>query len=322
LLGEILLQQTQVSRVVQLWPSFLSRFPTLEALARAEEEEVVAAFAGLGYYRRARLLHRLAQRLVQEGWPRTPSQLAALPGLGPYTAAALAAFAFGSDEPPVDGNICRVAARVLASPHPVGSRALQKQAAQLAKTLAQESPPEVFEALMELGALVCRPQRPHCCQCPLQEHCQAWKKQEPTVFPRRKAPRKKEFPTWVALWVEDPLGRVLLQRVGEPPLLGLWLPPLHRGSGLPQERAQALLQSLGLGGPLQPLGHLHHHITHRNITLLLYRAPGQLKVAEGDESRRWWDGQEALPTSSLLQKMAHLVKSQRPQEASSWFAQP
>lgn len=308
LVSEVMLQQTQAIRVAELLPGFLERFPTLERLAAAEEEEAVAAFAGLGYYRRARLLHRLAREVSLRGWPRDLRELAQLPGLGPYTAAAVAAFAFGKLTPPVDGNVCRVAARLLALDLPLGSPLLRARAAQLATGLAEQSgTPEVFEALMELGATVCTPAQPRCSTCPLASRCAAFQAGQPTAFPRPRPGRARETPTWVALWAENPAGEVLLQRIVEPPLAGLWLPPLDRGEGELEARAAALAQRAGVCASPSFVGNVRHHITHRRITVVLFRAKVLPAVREADNRWRWAKPSAFLPTSSLAAKLAKLV---------------
>jgi len=306
LVSEVMLQQTQASRVAERLPALLARFPTVQALAAAPEEAVVAAFAGMGYYRRARLLHRAAQRIAACGFPRTAAELAALPGVGAYTAAAVAAFAFGALQPPVDANLCRVTARLLALPYPPGARALVAATRELAGSMAAScGTPELFEALMELGATVCTPKAPACSRCPLQEHCAARLAGTPAAFPLPKPQRARTFPSWVALWAENPAGQVLLERLKDPPLAGLWLPPLDRGEGEPEPRARQLARRLQLPQPVFS-GSITHHITHRTIAVLVFRAPAPLSVRE-NHGHRWASVGEALPTSSLFAKMAQVV---------------
>lgn len=314
--SEVMLQQTQASRVAELLPAFLRRFPTLERLAQATEDEVVAAFAGLGYYRRARLLHRLAQQVVQKGWPRDPKGLARLPGLGPYTAAAVAAFAFGVLSPPVDGNLCRVTARLLALALPLGSASLRTRAEALAEGLARESgTPEVFEALMELGATVCTPAQPRCSDCPFAPRCAAYRHGDPAAYPRPRRRRAPEAPVWVALWVENLAGQVLLRRLTHPPLEGLWLPPLDRGEGEPALRAAHLAGLLGFPSRVQYVGSVRHHITHRRITVMLFQTEGGLAVREPGDGLQWAEPSAFFPTSSLGSKLADLVAGRRTKEA-------
>lgn len=318
LVSEVMLQQTQASRVALLFSRFLERFPTLESLAEAKEDEVVAAFAGLGYYRRARSLHRLAREVALRGWPQKAQELEKLPGLGPYTAAAIAAFAFGELSPPVDGNLCRITARLFALDGPHGSPTLKAQAQQLAQRLADATAsPEVFEALMELGATVCTPQKPQCPACPWAARCAAFLSGKPTAFPRPQPQRATETLTWVALWVENAVGEVLLRKLTEPPLLGLWLPPLHRGDGDPQHRALALARETGCTATPTWVGSVRHHITHRRITVMLFRAEPPLGVRETANGFRWALPSAFLPTSSLAKKLAQLAKTHGLKETST-----
>lgn len=306
--SEVLLQQTQAERVAQRLPAFCQRFPTLEALAEASEEEVVAAFSGLGYYRRARLLHQLARHVRGLGWPQQAEDLVKLPGLGPYTAAAVAAFSFGQATPPVDGNLCRVVARLRGLPLAMGSAALREQARREALGLfAQAQTVEVFEALMELGALVCTPHNPACSSCPWQARCLAWQQGEPEKVPLPRPRRPRQLVSWVALWAEDSQGRVLLQQLCQPPLAGLWLPPLDRGEGEPQKRASQLAWQLAHPATPRWLGSLSHHITHRRITVHLFHLRVSAQAAEAGGYYRWWQPGDGVPTSSLLAKMAALV---------------
>jgi A/G-specific adenine glycosylase len=306
-----MLQQTQVGRVAEAFPSFMQRFPSLEALAAAPEEEAVHAFSGLGYYRRARLLHASARAVVARGgWPRSPAELAALPGFGPYTSAAVAAFAFTGADPPVDGNVARVTARLRALDLPMGSSALLAAGRELAAGLHAETPtPEVWEALMELGATVCTPASPRCDGCPLANSCAALAAGAPSAYPGPRRARSRERQRWVAVWLQRPDGRVLLRRVDDGPLLaGIWLPPyavIPEGAE-PASAARALAGEAGFVGLLSPAPAVRHGITHRDIRVLPFVA-----TISGDgvaEAMPGWSWQNpaapALPTSSLLGKLA------------------
>ena len=164
-LSEVMLQQTRASVVIERYPAFITRFPDLERLAAAKTAEVLAAWSGLGYYRRARALHAAARQLVQHGgFPRTAEELAALPGIGRYTAAAIASIAFAQPCAVVDGNVERVLGRVF--------RISEKQVWHVAKELLHPQCPGDFnQAMMELGAMVCVPKSPLCSQCPLFTWC-------------------------------------------------------------------------------------------------------------------------------------------------------
>src|SRR3954464_9149494 len=165
-ISEVMLQQTRVDVVVPYYLRFVARFPTLQTLAASPLDDVLALWSGLGYYARARNLHRAAQACGGE-LPRTAAELRALPGLGPYTAAAVASLAFGEDAPLVDGNVARVLARVFALSGDARSKAWK-----LAPTLLPPGRSGPFnEALMELGATICTPRSPDCPRCPLSGDC-------------------------------------------------------------------------------------------------------------------------------------------------------
>jgi len=311
LVSEVMLQQTQVDRVAEAFPRFMRRFPSLEALAAAPEEDAVHAFSGLGYYRRARLLHASARAVVgRGGWPRSAAELAALPGFGPYTSAAVAAFAFAGSDPPVDGNVSRVTARLRALDMPMGSSALLAAGRELAAGLHVETPtPEIWEALMELGATVCTPASPRCDACPLADSCAALAAGAPLAYPGPRPTRPQERQRWVAVWLQRQDGRVLLRRIDEGPLLaGLWLPPyavLSDGAD-PTSAARAVAGQAGFAGTLSPAPAVRHGITHRDIRVLPYVAaiPGD-RVAEAMPGWSWQHpAAPAVATSSLLGKLA------------------
>jgi len=314
LVSEAMLQQTQVERVVPFFRRFLERFPTVESLAEATADEAVAVFSGLGYYGRARRLHGAARLIVAGGgWPRDAAALRALPGLGSYTGAAVAAFAFGGAEPPVDGNVARVAARWRGLAATAGSASLTRAAEAFAAELHAEAPlPEIFEALIELGATVCTPRSPRCDACPLRPGCRGSLAPHEYPLPRRAAtPRAVE---WVAVWLEDATGRVLLRRAPDGGLLaGLWLPPFTLGSdGLKVEAAAELAAAFGYMGPLAALAVVRHSITHHRIAVHPFKAllapgtherPGDLALRD--------PASPGVPTSSLLAKL-HRVCSLPP----------
>ncbi len=186
-ISEVMLQQTTVAAVRPRWESFLRRFPDLAALARAPEQRVLAEWSGLGYYARARNLHRAAREIVRRGgFPRTLEELRRLPGVGPYTASAIASIAFGIPAAVVDGNVARVLCRVFAlrvePRRPAAERRLQGLADGL---IPPERPGAFNQALMELGATVCLPRTPRCPACPLRRSCAARKLGTPEAFPAR-----------------------------------------------------------------------------------------------------------------------------------------
>ena len=304
-------QQTRLDRVVPAFRRFLERFPTVRDLAAADAEEVLQEFSGLGYYTRARLLHRAARAIARQGaWPTTFDTLRSLPGFGPYTAAAVAAFAFGGNEPPVDGNVARVTARLASLSLAMGSGRLLREGRRVAGALfAETGTPKVWEALMELGATVCTPASPSCASCPLASACAGLSTGAPASFPLPRARRKREVQHWAVLWLERPDGSVLLRRVDHGPLLeGLWLPPfvVVPDAGSAAEAARALARENGLDLSLTPAGTLKHSITHRDIRLLPFVgiAPGA-RVGEAADGASWQD--PLAPTvgvSTLVAKLA------------------
>jgi A/G-specific adenine glycosylase len=309
LVSEVMLQQTQVDRVVEGFRRFMERFPTLEALAAATSDEAVEAFSGMGYYGRARRLHLAARDIAARGaWPRDAAALAALPGVGAYTSAAVAAFAFAGADPPVDGNVCRVAARVLRSPLAAGSAALTRLAAAMARELHAEAPcPEVFEALMELGATVCSPQAPRCPACPLRGSCRGHAEAE--RLPRSRPARRPVDLRWVALWLVRADGAVLLRPVPDGALLaGLWLPPLAAVAAGTEVRdaAAALASANGFAGSLGGAAIVRHAITHHRIEVVPFVGAWPGTLVRETESDRCFRSPAApgLPTSSLLGKLA------------------
>lgn len=188
-LSEVMAQQTTLDVVVPRWERFRRRFPTVEALARARESEVLAEWSGLGYYARARNLHRAARAVAAAGvFPRTLEGWRALPGVGPYTAAAVASICFGVPEPVVDGNVVRVLCRLRSLKLDPKAPATLAKVRALARPLVPKRKPGDFnQALMELGALVCTPRAPRCGACPLRSSCRAAASGMPEAFPRAAA---------------------------------------------------------------------------------------------------------------------------------------
>jgi A/G-specific adenine glycosylase len=231
LVSEVMLQQTRVEAVVPYFERWMRRFPDVRSLAAADVDEVLKLWQGLGYYRRALRLHDAARWLVAERdgvFPASRDGLRSLPGVGPYTSAAVAALAFGEDQLAVDGNVRRVAARLLGRAGLPADREVERVLAALlgggnGREQGRNVPrPPVAEALIELGALVCTPRAPSCDACPLRSGCYAAAQGTPEAFPapraRRKAPRRRRY----ALVALDG-DRVWLRRRGEDEMLGgLW----------------------------------------------------------------------------------------------------
>ncbi len=221
-LSEIMLQQTTVKTVIPYFRDFIARWPTLRDLAAAELDQILHAWQGLGYYARARNMHACARRVVEEHDGRFPAAEAALrelPGIGAYTAAALAAIAFGRRAIVVDGNVERVMARLFAVEAPLpGAR---KRLADLAASLTPaERAGDYAQALMDLGATICTPRAPDCASCPLAPDCAARASGRPDRWPLRAPKKRRPVRRGVAFWLEDSTGAVLLRRRAEAGLLG------------------------------------------------------------------------------------------------------
>ena len=240
-LSEIMMQQTTYGTVLPYYERFLSRFPTVVALAKADEADVLKAWEGLGYYARARNLLAGARRIVQGGrpaWPKTAEAWAQVPGVGPYTAAALSSVLSGERVPVVDGNVARVFARHWRLADDFSKQnARAKLAERLRPEIARARVPGDFnQAMMELGALVCTPKNPACGKCPLAAGCAARKDGTWADYPVR--PAKKALPVrkTSAVIVTDAKGRVLLVQNREGGLLkGLWeLPAIEPAGNLVQ----------------------------------------------------------------------------------------
>jgi A/G-specific adenine glycosylase len=305
--SEFMLQQTQVDRVVPRFESFVRKFPTFASLADAGEDEVVEEWSGLGYYRRARMLHRLAGEVTARdgALPQTAVELERLPGVGPYTAAAVASLAFGEAVPVLDGNVCRVGARVLAmSEDPRSSVGRRRLEAWVLELLNDADPGEVNEALMELGATVCAPLEPACCRCPISSSCRANSEGRQQCFPTPRRRRATECLRWAAACVVDGHGSWLLRRIEKGPILRhLWLPPLAEliEGDDPVSAVRQLVPGVPGSAEIGPT--VRHHITHRRIDVI----PVYFDVAHVDppsDAWRWVNPNDpGVPTSSLLQKL-------------------
>ena len=223
-----MLQQTRVETVVPFYERFLDRFPSVSALAAAREDEVLELWSGLGYYRRARSLHRAAGDMVREHGgevPRSEEELRALPGIGRYTAGAIRSIAFGEEAPIVDGNVVRVVSRIFRIPDAPGAD--RERVWELASRLVRGSRPgDLNQGLMELGARICTPTSPACDACPVRRRCDARRHREVDRYPhpperrdRRAAARRAIREVRVHVGVVERRGRVLLVR--RPPT-GLW----------------------------------------------------------------------------------------------------
>lgn len=301
-----MLQQTRVDTVIPYFGRFLAQFPTIEALAAAGEGDVLALWSGLGYYRRARLLHKGVREAVAQygAVPSDPESRRALPGVGRYTAGAIGSIAFGFEEPLVDGNVARVLSRVFALYAPLGSRESEKALWAHAEELVRgERPGDFNQALMELGATVCVPGRPRCETCPVAASCEALRtgrvNELPVVLPKAK-PKPVSL---VAVFVQNGAGEVLFTQHEGALFGGLWSLPMREGEG--RSDAKGLLDEHDPHGVLaddEPVTRLVHVLSHRRLSIALYRARSAKK---SHEKGRFVapDARHSLGRSSLTEKL-------------------
>ncbi len=296
--SEIMLQQTQVDTVRPYFDRFVARFPTIEALARAEGASVLKLWEGLGYYARARNLHRTAQLVVARmggRLPATADQLAALPGIGAYTAAAIASICFGERVPVVDGNVARVFARFRLLDDDFRKPAARKRLAAWLQPAFQEtaSPGGLNQAIMELGALVCRPRHPACADCPLAQSCAARRRGVQGDYPKRTAGAPAPMRQAVAVILKRGTRLLMTQRAEAGLLGGFWeLPGGEMDADEPVEAAARrwLRSRTGYAiGPVEPVGSVKHIFSHFSLLLHVVRARPLTRetAARRDPTVRW-----------------------------------
>lgn len=289
LVSEAMLQQTQASRVIEKFDAFIKRFPTVGALARADEEEVLAVWSGLGYYRRARHLHQAAKMIVDRFHGEAPGDVEALrllPGVGRYTAGAIASLVFNQPEPIVDGNVARVLLRLEGETFEPSSRDgsnwLWRRSGMLVEQAAlrqRVGAARFNEGLMELGALVCKPVGPRCVSCPVASLCRARRLglTDAIPTPRPAAPRRTVYHACVI--IEGKSGaRLVTRRDDEGLWAGLWQPPtLERADRAPSRRQI----EHWLGGAAQRVVRFDHLTTHRLVRFAVWRADSPRNTPAG-----------------------------------------
>lgn len=312
--SEVMLQQTQVATVVPYYRRFLRAFPSLKSLAKARLEKVLQTWAGMGYYRRARNLHRAAQTALIKFNGRFPAnyhQARSLAGVGDYTARAVLSIAYNLPYAVIEGNVSRVLARLEAIGGRPGDPAFRRAAGRALERLFSRRRPGAFnQALMELGQTVCLPRAPRCALCPLRRWCAGYRQGRPEAYPIAKARRSTEL-HYLAAAVIERRGRIALARgLDDGLLLDLWNFPSAFGSSR-AEAARNLRQKLAAltGGPVRlgaPLGELRHRITFRSIRVHAYHAA----VSKSSDSLRWFP-MARLPeaaASQLARKMARQIE--------------
>ncbi|MFI4883143.1 MAG: A/G-specific adenine glycosylase [Phycisphaerales bacterium JB064] len=281
LMSEIMLQQTQVARVAERFDAFVERFPTPAAMASRPLDDVLSLWSGLGYYRRARMLHACAEAIVERHGGAVPddaAELHDLPGVGRYTAGAVASIAFGKPEPLVDGNVSRVLLRLHGVELAADSKGVQAWAWQRATDLARAAVdvPAYSEGIMELGATICTPRAPMCDLCPVRSACAARAMDAIDRIPRPKARGERTPLAISAIVVTDRSGRVLLeQRPSSGLWAGLWQPPCVERSANSPRSLPKTQDAVGLQEHVEVVGRprsFSFATTHRNVKVRVWRA--------------------------------------------------
>lgn len=298
--SEIMLQQTRVETALPYYERFLARFPTAASLAAATEDEVLSAWSGLGYYRRARLLHKGVREVVASYGgqvPRDAEARLALPGIGRYTAGAIGSIAFDQQEPIVDGNVARLLSRVHGIDTPLGRADTERRLWAEAGALVEgPRPGDLNQALMELGALVCTPKQTRCAACPVCASCVAHQEGRVAELPvpkKKKAPQRVVLVATVATRGADAATEVWLVRGAGALFGGLWGVPMAETSTPNQDEARAALREAGASARVgvEPRGQVTHVLSHRRLEVAVYRGA----ALRGEAS----DGRRAVPLDRL-----------------------
>jgi A/G-specific adenine glycosylase len=317
-LSEVMLQQTTVQAVKAYFEKFRRLWPTVGDLAAADTEEVMKAWAGLGYYARARNLKKCAEAVARDHggrFPDTEQDLKALPGIGDYTAAAVAAIAFNRQSAVLDGNVERVISRLHAIETPLPAAKPQMRAL-VADMTPQDRPGDFAQGMMDLGATICTPKRPACSLCPLNDDCLALKTADPETFPRKAAKKDKPLRLGAAFVAIDRNGAVYLRKRADTGLLGgmtevpgtAWTSRVDGDTSIVARPFAAAWQACGV---------ITHVFTHFELHLSVYRAtvaraPQDAPCGENG----WWEpaetlGAQALPTvmkKAIAQAIPHAFK--------------
>ena len=303
-LSEIMLQQTTVAAVKGYYAAFLARWPTVGALAAAPLDDVLAQWAGLGYYARARNLHACAQVVAERGgFPDSVAGLRELPGIGPYTAGAIAAIAFNRPAAAVDGNVERVIARLYAIETPLPEA--KSEITALTQALVPHAAPGDFaQSLMDLGATICTPRAPQCLICPWLEDCQARAKGLTEVLPRKAAKRAVPQRVGIAFWITSPDGQVLLRRRANKGLLGgmMEIPSTLWAATLP---ADPFAEAPAGAGWRDTGRSISHTFTHFHLSLAIWSC----EVTDDAPANCRWAPLHSLENEALPTVMRKIVQA-------------
>lgn len=293
--SEIMLQQTRVDTVIPYFNNFLKKFPTLKHLSEADEDTVLKAWEGLGYYSRVRNLHS-AVKEVQEKYggvvPNTREEIRALKGVGPYTAGAILSIAYGIPEPAVDGNVMRVLSRILLIREDIAKPSTRKIFEQAVREMISHENPSAFnQALMEMGALICTPTSPACLLCPVQKFCHAFSEGVQSELPVKTKGKKQRRVSLSAFILTDETGKTVIQkRPDEGLLAGLWeFPTVEQEYPLIYEKSEfspVLREKSGIDALVErKAGHINHVFSHLVWDIDVYEGRLLSPVPENEQIR-------------------------------------
>lgn len=314
-LSEVMLQQTTVQAVKAYFDKFLALWPRVEDLAAAETEEVMKAWAGLGYYARARNLKKCAEAVAREyggRFPDTEEGLKALPGIGDYTAAAIAAIAFNRHSAVLDGNVERVISRLYAieTPLPAAKPEMRQRVSELTPS---DRPGDFAQAMMDLGATICTPKRPACALCPFRASCRALTVADPETFPRKAARKEKPLRLGAAFVAIDRSDAVYLRKRADSGLLG-GMTEVPGTDWTARRDGETSIEAGPFAAAWEACGTVTHVFTHFELRLSVYRAEVGCAAAPSDG---WWEpitslGAQALPSvmkKAITQAIPHAFKA-------------
>lgn len=323
-ISETMLQQTRVDTVIPYYERFLARFPDVESLATADEDDVFAEWAGLGYYSRARNLQKAARMLSDEfggTFPETAEELRALPGVGPYTAGALASIAFDAPEAIVDGNVVRVLTRLHGIREDTATKPVMDELWREAGLFARgESPGDLNQAIMELGALVCTPRSPRCLICPLAKSCDARAAGDAEALPIKTRKTKQTRIEAVCAWLPRRGKLLVTKRPATGLMAGMW--ELAGDDLLPKEAPEeglrrGIRERTGLTiKRAEYAGEVAHIFSHRKLRLHVFRCetPSGRISLDGPQAHRWLGANEldSLPSGAATRKAIVLLRATEP----------
>ncbi|MFT8872217.1 MAG: A/G-specific adenine glycosylase [Sporolactobacillus sp.] len=317
-ISEVMLQQTQVETVIPYYQRFIKDFPTPESLADSDEQRVLKDWEGLGYYSRARNLQTGVREVVATyggKLPQDKDQLLRLHGIGPYTAGALLSIAFHRPEPAIDGNVMRVMSRLFEIDADIAKAKSKKVFADLVGALIAEAEPSAFsQALMDLGAMVCRPKSPDCQHCPVQRHCRAKVRGTQLNYPVKRAKAKPVDRYYAVLLAEDRSGQCIIeQRPLRGLLAGLWQFPMLETGGQPSRLAvrEMLMKAYPQASDIQNMALSYvHQFSHLTWHLSLYRLQLPADLSLRSNQRRVAKGElEHYPFPVAHQKVIDWLKT-------------